>query len=508
MVPFFVSSIVGIALSFVHTSFASFLGFLLVGIMFLVYSKKVSDMFEGQILFSIALIFLGLGVGQGRVLLISYPDISPLHTLEQQKIVVQGVVSREPVSDGEFQNVLVHTREFSLGSTTKPVVTGVLVKTHAYPEFKYGDVVEVRGTLRVPGSIENIDGRTFDYQMFLFKDRITHTLSSASAKKTGQEGNSILRGLFGLKRQFVQSIRNIIPEPEAGLLAGILLGTDTLPKNIKDEFRVAGLSHIIVLSGYNITIVAESLLKVVSLVSLRFAFGASFLGVILFVLMAGAGASAVRAGVMASIALIGRHFGKTYNASRALLLAVWGMSIWDPFIVLYDPSFHLSVIATCGIMYVTPIVEKYISWVTERFGLRELSATTLGAQFAVLPYIVYMSGNFGIFAFPANFLVLPFVPLTMLLGFITAVFGFVSRFTGLITGIPTYILLWWDLFVARLVSKLPFANIHLPYIPLSLLIIFYIVAAYFVYRIRVKNTKQNPSDTVLVRPGDDSIVSY
>ncbi len=508
MLLFFIFSIVGIALSFVHASVASFLSVLCIAIFLLLYSKKVSSVSENQILFSIACILFGLSFGQARVLLISYPDISPLQTLVEEKVVVRGVVGREPVSDGEFQNVLVRTRELSIASSTQPLVTGVLVKTHAFPEFKYGDVVEARGTLQVPGKIENEDGRVFDYQMFLFKDRITHTLSFASIKKTGQEGNIVLRGLFGMKRKFVQSIRNIIPEPQAGLLAGILLGTDTLPKNIKDEFRTAGLSHIIVLSGYNITIVAESLLNMVSLVSIRFAFGFSFVGVILFVLMAGAGASAVRAGIMASIALVGRHFGKTYNASRAFLLAVWGMSMWNPFIVLYDPSFHLSVIATCGIMYVTPIVEvfikKYTGFITERFGFRELSATTLGAQLTVLPYILFMSGNFGIFAFPANFVVLPFVPLTMLLGFLTAVFGFVSRFIGLIPGIPTYTLLWWDLFIARLVSKLPYANIHLPYIPLSLVIIFYIVAAFLVYRFHIR---QSPS-TPVVRSGDDSVVGY
>jgi competence protein ComEC len=181
------------------------------------------------------------------------------------------------------------------------------------------------------------------------------------------------------------------------------------------------------------------------------------------------------------------------------------MCFWNPFIVLYDPSFHLSVIATCGIMYVTPIVEKYISFVTKRFGLRELSATTLGAQLSVLPYILYISGNFGVFAFPANFLVLPFVPLTMLLGFLTAVLGLASRFLGLLPGLSTYALLWWDLFTARLVSKLPFANIHLPYIPLSLLIIFYVILGFFVYRFHVR---QNPSGTSMVHSGDDSVVSY
>ncbi len=519
MVPFFLATLLGIALSFIHASLASLFGFLCVGIIFLFYSKKVSDVFEKQIFMFLAISLIGLSVGQVRVILISYPDISPLTSLaeEKQKIAIRGVVGREPASNGEFQNVLVRTSELVVGSTTKPLITGVLVKTHAFPEFRYGDVVEARGTLQIPGSIENEDGRTFDYQMYLFKDSVTHTLSFASVKKVGEEGNPVLKFLFGLKRQFLSSIRNVIPEPEAGLLGGILLGTDTLQKSIKDEFRVAGLSHIIVLSGYNITIVAESLLKMVSLVSIRFAFGLSFVGVILFVLMAGAGASAVRAGVMASIALLGRNFGKTYNASRALLLAVWGMSMWNPFIVLYDPSFHLSVIATCGIMYVTPIVEKFIEkyfgFITARFGLRELSATTLGAQLTVLPYILYMSGNFGIFAFPANFLVLPFVPVTMLFGFVAALFGFVSRFIGLIPGIPTYMLLGWDLFIARLVSKLPYANIHIPYIPLSLLIIFYLIFGFFLYRFHQKQNQkqiieQNPSDTSVVRSGDDSVVGY
>jgi len=521
MLLFFIFSIIGIALSFIHASFASLFTFLFLGIIFLLCSKKYSDSAERQIYMFLAIILIGLSLGQARVMLISYPDISPSTSFVEKKITIRGVVGREPVSDGKFQNVLVRTRELVLASTTQPFITGVLVKTPAFPEFRYGDVVEARGTLRIPMSIENEDGRTFDYQMYLFKDSVTHTLSSASVKMVGEEGNPVLKFLFGIKRHFLSSIRSVIPEPEAGLLAGILLGTDTLQKSIKDEFRVAGLSHIIVLSGYNITIVAESLLKMVSLVSMRFAFGFSFVGVILFVLMAGAGASAVRAGVMASIALIGRSFGKTYNASRALFLAVWGMSMWNPFIVLYDPSFHLSVIATYGIMYVTPIVEifmeKYASFLTKRFGLRELSATTLGAQLSVLPYILYMSGNFGIYAFPANFLVLPFVPLTMLLGFLTALFGFVSRFVGLIPGIPTYALLWWDLFIARLVSKLPYANIHIPYIPLSLLIIFYIIFGFFVYRFHKRQTEkqnqkqsieQKPSDTIAVRSGDESIVSY
>ncbi len=504
MLLFFISSLVGVAVSFIHLSVALCVAcFLCAGVLG-VYAKFSKTEDVRKVSHLLIIFFIGLCVGQLRVFMISYPDIKNLPTQESKNIALHGVVVREPVSDGEKQKVMLRVDKVSFGSTTKQVDTRVLLSTHAFPEFSYGDYVVATGTLRVPGRIEADDGRMFDYQMYLFKDSITHTLSFASIKKIGEEGKSILTILFGLKRRFVESIRNVVPEPEAGLLAGILLGTDALPKTITDQFRTAGLSHIIVLSGYNITVVAESILVVMKYVSVRFAFGASLFGVIFFVLMAGSGASAVRAGIMASIALLGKQFHKTYNVSRALLLAVWGMVMWNPFILLYDPSFHLSVLATIGVMYVAPIVLKHISFITEKYGLRELSATTLGAQFSVLPYIVYMSGNFGVFAFPANFVVLPFVPLTMLLGFCTAIAGFVSRFLGLIPGIPTYLLLSWDIFIAESVSKLPFANIHVPYIPVFWLVVCYVVFGFILYRF---HKKQNLS-VAEPRSGDDSVVGY
>lgn len=505
MLLFFVSSLCGLAVSFVSVSPA------LCGVsgalvcICSVYRKIHPDVYVKKIAGFCTIFFVGLLVGQLRVLAVSYPKVSQIQKFESQKVMVSGVVVREPVSDGEKQKIDMRINAVTFGSTTESVDTFIRMQTHAFPEFSYGDRLVATGTLRVPERIDSADGRVFDYQMYLFKDGITHTLMSTAVERVGHTNNIFFRGLFGLKRMFMDSIRGVISEPHAGLLGGILLGTDTLSKQVKEQFRIAGLSHIVVLSGYNITVVAESILVVTKFISTRFAFGASLFGIIFFILMAGSGASAVRAGVMASIALLGKQFHKTYNATRALMLAVWGMVMWNPFILLYDPSFHLSVLATIGVMFVTPIAIKYISFITEKYGLRELSATTLGAQISVLPYILYMSGNFSLYAFPANFVVLPFVPLTMLLGFLMALFGFISRFTGFVFGLPTYALLSWDLFVAEDISKLPFASIHVPYIPVFWLIIYYVIFGLWLYRF---HTTQNPSGTSMVHSGDDSIVSF
>ncbi len=505
MLLFFTASLCGVGVSFIHVSYAMCAFCVVLVCVCVIYKTVSNDSGVKKLAGLCVLFFIGLVFGQLRVLTLSYPDTESLQTFESQKVVIRGVVVREPVSDGERQKIDVRVDSVSFGSVTRDVQTHMRIQTHAFPEFTYGDVVVATGTLRVPEMIESDDGRVFDYQMFLFKDRITHSVTNGVVEKVGYAGNMFFGNLFAIKRAFMSSIRGVLGEPHAGLLGGILLGTDTLSKQVKEQFRVAGLSHIVVLSGYNITVVAESILVITKSLSTRFAFGVSFLGIIFFVLMAGSGASAVRAGIMASIALLGKQFHKTYDASRALMLAVWGMVMWNPFVLLYDPSFHLSVLATIGVMFVTPIVATYISFITEKYGLRELSATTLGAQIAVLPYIVYMSGNFSVYAFPANFIVLPFVPLTMLLGFFTAVFGFVSRFVGLLPGIPTYVFLSWDLFIAEIISKLPFATIHIPYIPVFWLIVCYLVFGFLLYRF---HAKQNPSDTSVVRSGDDSVVQY
>lgn len=508
MLLFFVSSLAGVTLSFVHVSYVS----LIISVILFIFSSVcllyTKDEYVKKVLQISAIIFIGVSFGQIRILLIQYPDITSFHAFESKRVAIQGIVIREPVSDGEVQKIELQASGVSFGEITQTIDTKILIRTNPFPEFSYGDMLVATGTLSVPEKIVSEDGREFDYQMYLFKDSVTHTLSFGLVEKVGQKGNVVLRDLFGIKRAFIQSIRNVLPEPHAGLLGGILLGTETLSKPIKENFRTAGLSHIVVLSGYNITVVAESILVIMKYVSLKFAFGISFLRIIFFVLMAGSGASAIRAGIMASIALLGKQYNKTYDASRALVLAVWVMVLWNPFIILYDPSFHLSVLATIGVMYVTPLVVTYVKFITEKFGLRELSATTLGAQLAVLPYILYMSGNFGIFSFPANFIVLPFVPLTMLLGFFTAVLGFVSRFIGLIPGIPTYLFLSWDLFVAEIISKLPFATIRIPYIPFFLLILIYIIFGFFLYRFHMKKSvMQNPS-TAEMYSADDSVVGY
>jgi competence protein ComEC len=186
-----------------------------------------------------------------------------------------------------------------------------------------------------------------------------------------------------------------------------------LDQNTLDAFTIAGLLPIVVLSGYNVMIVADGVLRGLAFLPKRSSVGLAGLVVFLFVAAAGGGSSAFRAGLMALLALFARGTGRTYDALRALGAVFVLMLLVNPLLLVDDPGFQFSFVATLGLIIGTPLIEPKMKWVRNGF-LREILATTIAAQVAVLPILLYQTGNLSLVALPANALVLPFVPLTML----------------------------------------------------------------------------------------------
>ena len=286
----------------------------------------------------------------------------------------------------------------------------------------------------------------------------------------------------------MEKISEVVPEPEASLLGGLLLGAkESLGKEILDDFRKVGLIHIVVLSGYNITIVAETIMRVFSFLprTLPIIFGGG--SIILFAIMTGGSATVVRASIMSLIVILGKATGRMHNAALTLFIAAFLMLLHNPRILAFDPSFQLSFLATLGLVYLSPALEKYFHFVPGKWQIRELFLSTISTQIFVMPLILYNSGNFSAVALPVNLLVLVFVPLTMLLGFLTGVWGFVSGTLSLFFGFLVSGLLYYDLKIVEFFSSLPFASFNIPSFPLWLMISMYIFYAVIIFSIRRKN---------------------
>jgi competence protein ComEC len=243
----------------------------------------------------------------------------------------------------------------------------------------------------------------------------------------------------------------------------------------------------VALSGYNVTIVAEWIMKFFAFLPGAWAFSAGITGILLFVIMAGAGSTAVRAGTMAILALVARATGRTYDVARALVLAGVFMILVNPFVLVYDVSFELSFIATVAVIFLYPKLEKYFHWVPDKWKIREAVAITFSAYIFVLPFILYKMGNLSLVALPANVLILPLIPVTMMFGFFTSVAGAIWYGFSVPFGWISYALLHYELWVVDFFARVSFASFPIPNFPLWATFLIY---ALFIYKLFWRNIKE------------------
>lgn len=363
-----------------------------------------------------------------------------------------------------------------------------LVSTDLYSAVQYGDRVSLKGRLERP---EAFDG--FDYPKYLSKDDIFWIMNFAQVEiLSSRHGHPLKSNLLKLKSSFLNKIRETFVEPYASLLSGLLLaGKDAMPKNILEEFRRAGIVHIVVLSGYNITIIADFLRRIFQNAFLWFRIGGpriadvfSIAGIILFVFMTGAEATVVRASLMVLTVIAARMLGRRYSPSRALVLAGFAMLLHNPKILVFDPSFQLSFLATLGLMYFVPIVEQKFGFITRKLDLRGIVATTIGTQAAVLPLLIYSTGDFSLVSLPANVVALTVVPYAMLTGFLTTAIAYINVFLALPLAYVAQLLLWWIIKAGEFFANMKFASIAIPSIPFWLVASAYVAMLILVWRIR------------------------
>ena len=385
-----------------------------------------------------------------------------------------------------------------------------------------GDRVRVYGTLSLPEAFATDGGRTFRYDKYLEArgERFLVEFGTMYVREPAP-WYSVPAFLARIKHSFLGGLNRALPMPDAALAGGIVIGgKQGLGTALQDAFTRSGLVQIIVLSGYNVMIVAEWVMAFLALFALPrglrfFAGGAALL---LFVGIAGISSTAVRAAIMALIALFARATGRSYAASRALLFAVFLMLLWNPLYLCFDPGFGLSVAATAGIIWLSPIFEQFFMHLFARRRIKKSPdarrgdatsggalkgtaeeaagprnkadgafgyasfwantvATTLAAQISVLPLLLYNIGLFSLVALPANLLVNTFVPFAMALsaaaGVIGMTIGAFAPMVATIAGYPAFILMRYFIFIAEKSATLPYAAVMLPAFPF-----FFVLAAY------------------------------
>jgi competence protein ComEC len=265
-----------------------------------------------------------------------------------------------------------------------------------------------------------------------------------------------------IKQAFMNATAAALPEPHASFVNGLLVGEGKLPAGLKAAFVATGTVHVMALSGWNLTVISKFLNNVFLFLPIgkRGRTATVALTLLLFIFLTGAPSSLVRAGVMTFVMIIAVAAGRESQAGRAVFIAAAIMLAISPRLVSADVGFLLSFAATFGLIYFGPALEPLFSFVPKRWNLRETAAATAAATFATLPIMLYSFGRMSFVSLPTNILLLPFVPATMLLGFLTTVASLVFLPLGRFVGLVAQIFTTYDLSLVKLFARVPQGSVN------------------------------------------------
>lgn len=266
-----------------------------------------SRAFDCNLFLLVAVFFISVGLGVLRYEVKDTKDTSGFEEKIGTAVELNGIVIDE--SD-EREN---YTRLTINSSGTK-----LLIYTQHYPEFNYGDEISFKGVLKEPSNFSEV----FDWSAYLSKDDIYFEMFYPEVKFVSSgNGNFVKEKLFELKKKYTEALSKVIPEPHASFMAGLTVGArKSIPKVLQEDFRKTGIIHIVVLSGYNITLVADTIIRIFSFLPNSFGISFGVFGIILFAIMTGASATVVRASIMSLLVILARATGRIYEITWMLFL--------------------------------------------------------------------------------------------------------------------------------------------------------------------------------------------
>jgi len=297
--------------------------------------------------------------------------------------------------------------------------------------------------------------------------------------------------IISFKNKFKESIRRFISPPQQGILEALVFGDEGgISKEWRDKLNFTGTRHIAAVSGMNISII--TILVFNAFLGLGFwrkqAFYFSGVLIVLYILMIGAPASAVRAGIMGGILLCSQYLGRLSSAGRAVVFAATLMLFLNPLLLRLDIGFQLSFLAILGIIYLQQSFTKWLKHLPDPkfFPLRATLAATLAAQVFTLPILIYNFGRIPILSPIANILIVPFLaPITIII----FAFGLASMIfwpLGYVLSWPVWLATTYLVSVIDVFSKLPFASLAITNIHWYWLPVFGLVLGFSAWRLNKK----------------------
>jgi competence protein ComEC len=422
-------------------------------------------------------------------------DDSHIQFYNNQEVEIKGMVSADPEVRDKVTHIRLSDIEIKQDEGWQEVSGDALLFVPRYPTYEYGDVLQVTGKLETPTELDE-----FDYKGYLAHQGIYSTMSYPKIEilETGQ-GFKPLEWVYSLRNSLSQTLAKILPEPQASLAQGIILGIRyNIPSEIKDDFVSTGTAHILAISGVNLTIIAGMLLSIGIWLfgKRRYIYIWLALSIIwLYTLITGMNPPVVRGAIMASLFLSAELLGRQRTAITSLAFAAAIMVGINPQI-LWDASFQLSFLSMAGLIFLSPplmalgrrAVSKTIG--EEGIGVSlanivtDSFSVTLAATIAVWPVIAYYFGIVSLVGPLATFLALPALSGIIVIGALAGLIGLFALPVAQVIGWVAWPFISYMLLIVTGFASLPISSIKIGSVDTTVIVVYYSVLAVAIWLVR------------------------
>jgi ComEC/Rec2-related protein len=393
-----------------------------------------------MLFFAVLLLGFGVGCSRGTVYM---QKLSDYQNLRDQKVTLTMLAE----TDGAYgtNSQLSFTAAHVILPSGERLAGTFYVSGFGLNAVFQGDELQVTGKLR---------SGTGQYQAFMSYTQLVLIRHHQSA-------------VAQLRRRFAAGMQTALPEPQASFAMGLLIGQrTTLPAEVKQDMLMVGLTHIIAVSGYNLTIMLHAARRLLGGHSKRLSTLLSLGLIVVFLLLTGASASIVRAAIVSVLSIWASYYGRTFRPLNLIFIAA-AITAWaNPFYVWSNVSWYLSFLAFYGVLVVAPIIASRARHSWQRSLVAAVALESICAELMTAPFVVHTFGQLSLIGLPANVLVAVLIPLAMLLSLIAGIAGMLaSLFAGWFAW-PAGILLTYMLDTAHVLAGIP--HTFLEHIGLSL----------------------------------------
>ncbi len=443
-----------------------------------------------------------------------------LQFYNDQTVEIRGMVNADPDIRDKTTHIYLSATEIKLDEEWHEVLGTALLFVPRYPAYSYGDVLHITGKLETPSQLDD-----FDYKGYLARQGIYSTMLYPEIEIFGTgKGFEPLEWVYSLRNHLSQTLAEVLPEPQASLAQGIILGIrGNIPASVNTDFSDTGTTHILAISGLNLSIVAGILLSIgIWLFGKKHHFYIWLaLGIIwLYALITGMHPPVVRGAIMASLFLTAEILGRQRSAITALAFAAAIMVGISPQ-TLWDASFQMSFLAMAGLIFLFPplqalgrrvvkatlgedrAVASVANLITDSFSV------TLGAILAVWPVVAHYFGIISFVAPLATFLALPALPSIIITGALAGGLGLIALPVAQVIAWIAWLFLSYLLLVVNGLAALPISSIEVGAINAHLIWTYYSVLtlALWLNSHRQRASTLTTKSLTSVKPGVEKITN-